>query len=215
MKCTAKAKSTQKRCTRWAMKGTTVCYVHGGPTPRGIASPNFKTGRYTKEIPDRLVEKYQESISDPDLLALSAEISLVDARLSDLLSRVDTGESGALWKQAQAAFIDFRSANAAGDQDKMTSALSELNRILNLGVDDYKAWREVGDVIEQRRKLVESERKRRTEMESMITAERQMLLIAGILGVIRENVTDKTTLSNLSTGIRALISPVAERRIES
>jgi hypothetical protein len=206
MKCTAKAKSTQKRCTRWAMKGTNVCYVHGGPTPKGIAAPNFKHGRYSKSIPDRLSERYQESIKDPEILALREEVALTDARLTDLLSRVDTGESGALWKTAQSVFFDFRNANASGDQDKMKDALTGLNRILSLGVDDYKAWDEVGKTLEQRRKLVESERKRLVDMEQMISVERTMVLLSAVISVIRENVTDRKTLRKISTDIGRLIS---------
>lgn len=188
------------------MKGKRVCTVHGGLTPGGIASPHFKTGRHSKHLPERMAEKYQESINDPELLALDAEISLVDARLEDLLSRVDTGESGALWKTAQSVFFDFRNANASGDQDKMTVALTELNRILNLGVDDYKAWDEIGNMLEQRRKLSESERKRRMDMEVVITVERQMVLLGAVVALIKENVTDRKSLQAISTGLGELVS---------
>lgn len=215
MQCQAKAKSTQKQCRRRAVNGKRVCTVHGGLTPGGIASPHFKTGRYSKHLPERMAEKYQESINDPELLALDAEISLVDARLEDLISRVDTGESGTLWKMAQASFMDFRAANTSGDQDKMTVALSELNRLLNLGVDDYKAWDEVGKMLEQRRKLVESERKRLMDMEQMITVERTMVLLSAVVSIIRENVTDRKILSAISSDIGRLISTRAVQRIES
>lgn len=188
------------------MKGKRVCTVHGGLTPGGIASPHFKTGRHSKHLPERMAEKYQESINDPELLALDAEISLVDARLEDLLSRVDTGESGALWKTAQSVFFDFRNANASRDQDKMTVALTELNRILNLGVDDYKAWDEIGNMLEQRRKLSESERKRRMDMEVVITVERQMVLLGAVVALIKENVTDRKSLQAISTGLGELVS---------
>ena len=205
MQCQAKAKSTQIQCRRRAVKGKKVCTVHGGLTPGGIASPNFKHGRYSKYIPERLSERYHESINDPEILALKMDISLVDARLDDLLSRVDTGESGALWNTAHSAFIDFRSANASGDQDKMTVALTELNRILNLGVQDYKAWDEIGKMLEQRRKLVESERKRLLDMEMVITVERQMVLLAGVVSIIKDNVTDRKILSAISADIRKLV----------
>ena len=212
-KCGAKTKSG-KPCVKDPMQNGR-CYWHGGPTPKGIASPNFKHGRYSKSIPERLSERYQESIKDPEILALREEVALTDARLTDLLSRVDTGESGVLWKTAQSVFFDFRSANASGDQDKMTVALTELNRILNLGVDDYKAWDEVGKTLEQRRKLVESERKRLVDMEQMITVERTMVLLSAVISVIRDNVTDRKTLRKISTDIGRLISSNVVQRTES
>lgn len=38
MKCTAKAKSTGRQCTRDAITGATVCYVHGGSAPQVVAA---------------------------------------------------------------------------------------------------------------------------------------------------------------------------------
>ena len=215
MQCQAKAKRTQVQCRRRAVKGKKVCTVHGGLSRSGIASPTFKHGRYSKDIPARLSERYHQSIEDPELLALKADIALVDARLEDLLTRVDTGESGALWNQAHSVFLDFRSGNESGDQDKMGVALTELNRILNLGVDDYKAWDEIGQMLEQRRRLVESERKRLVDMELVITVERQMILLGAVVGIIKDYVKDKDTLRKISTGIGQLVSANDVRRIES
>ena len=214
MKCQAKAKSTQKKCNRWAMKGKKVCYVHGGPTPGGIASPHFKTGRYSKQLPERLAERYQEALRDPELLALDEEISLTDSRIGDLLVRVDTGEAGSVWKQAQIAFVNFRSANTSGDQDKMRAALFDLENILTAGIDDYMAWDEIGRMLEQRRKLVESERKRLMDMEMMITAERTMILIGAVVAIIKEHVTDRKALRKISTDIGQLVSARNVQRVE-
>src|SRR5690349_13713695 len=73
------------------------CRLHGGKTPSGIASPQYKTGRYSRVLPTRLQSRYDAARTDAALLELRDDISLLDARLEDLLSRVDTGESGVLW----------------------------------------------------------------------------------------------------------------------
>jgi hypothetical protein len=36
-RCTAKSKRTGKPCTRWAIKGGTVCIMHGGKAPQVLA----------------------------------------------------------------------------------------------------------------------------------------------------------------------------------
>ena len=114
MQCTAKSKRTGKQCKGWSVPGRTVCYQHGGATPRGMALPQTKTGRYSRDLPTRLAARYQESLSDPDLLALREEIALIDARLGDLLKRVDSGESGVLWDLLQKTYREFVMARNQG-----------------------------------------------------------------------------------------------------
>ena len=51
-RCHAKAKSTGQPCKAPAVKGWTVCRVHGagGGAPRGAAHPNYRHGGRTKEM---------------------------------------------------------------------------------------------------------------------------------------------------------------------
>ena len=50
-KCQATAKSTGKRCGNIAMKGKSVCYLHGGKSPGAkMGNQNaYKHGNYTAE----------------------------------------------------------------------------------------------------------------------------------------------------------------------
>ena len=50
-RCTATAKSTCHRCRNPAVRGWTVCRLHGagGGAPPGKAHPNYKHGMRTKE----------------------------------------------------------------------------------------------------------------------------------------------------------------------
>src|SRR5690606_3084472 len=76
-------------CKRAPVPGRTRCRLHGGLTPAGASHYNFKTGRYSKVLPARLRERYEEAAADPELLALREDIALLDSRLDDLLKRVD------------------------------------------------------------------------------------------------------------------------------
>ena len=49
----------------------------------------------------------------------------------------------------------------------------------------------IGGVLEQRRRLVESERKRLVEMQQTLTVEKAMLLIGAIGGIIKAHVHDR------------------------
>src|SRR5829696_6743343 len=83
-------------CQNPAMKNGR-CRMHGGATPRGTDLPQFKTGRYSKSIPDGLAGRYKEALSDEERHDLRDEIALSEAKVHDLLSKIDRGESDELW----------------------------------------------------------------------------------------------------------------------
>lgn len=163
------------------------CRFHGGLSPAGVASPRFKTGKYSRYVPERLLERYSEAQDDELLLELRDEIALVDARLVDLLGRVDTGESGALWRELQQLWKAYRREEHT---DKGTDLLMQIGLVIGDGAADYAAWDEVNKQVTRRQKLVESERKRLVELKQVITTEQAMVLIAQLTDIIRRHVTD-------------------------
>lgn len=205
MQCNATSKRTHQQCGAQAVTGSTKCYHHGGKSLAGVASPRFSTGRYSKVLPSRLAARYEEMRGDAALLELREEIGLVDARLADLLSRVDTGESGALWQGLMKARMDLLAAKQGGDTVGQIVALNSILDLISQGHTDYRAWAEVGSVLEQRRKLVESERKRMIETQQMISSERAMALLGAVVNIIREHVDDRAVLAAISSGINNLI----------
>ena len=86
-RCGAKTKQSEDGhpCKRYVTPGATRCRMHGGKSLTGIAHPRFKHGKYVKHMPGRLTEKYEEARSDSELLAMREELSLIDARIKDLL----------------------------------------------------------------------------------------------------------------------------------
>lgn len=181
------------------------CRLHGGLSLGGIASPTFKTGKYSRVLPARLTGRYEEAVADPALLELKSEIALMDARLADLLSRVDTGESGALWGQLIEARGDLLLARRANDPIKQAEALNLILELISRGHADYRAWAEVGSVLEQRRKLTESETRRLKDAQQTLTVEKAMLLIGAIGGIIKAHVQDRAQLAAISRDISALV----------
>lgn len=205
-KCNGKSKRTGDKCGANAMVGSEKCYHHGGKTPVGAAASQFKTGRYSKYLPARLAGRYEESSADTELLALREEVSLVDTRLADLLKRVDTNEAGYWWKELQRVYREYRVAERKADLPEMIARLREWGDIIQAGINDYAAWNEIQNTLEQRRKLVESERKRLIEMQMVITSERAMLLISALVGIVQNHVTDDRTLKAISADVGKLIS---------
>lgn len=205
-RCTATSKTTGERCRNAAVTGYTVCRMHGAgsPTHGRPGGRPITHGRYSKRLPDRLAARYRESQRDPRLLELRDEINLLDARLGELLDHLPTGESGLRWRQVQMAFDNMTAVIAGGDAELFRLALDRLSRAVRGGDHEYQVWQEICQVIEQRKRLVESERKRLVDMQQMITAEHAFGLMTSIAAIIREYVRDGATLAAISTKLRAL-----------
>ena len=204
MQCKATSKRHQRQCRNPAMRGLEVCRMHGGKTPRGPASPHFKDGRYSRFLPSRLFAQYCAAANDPRLLELRESIATVDARIVDLLQRVDSGEAGSLWRQTQTAMGRIQRAQARGHGDALEGAVGTLQRLITQGVADYAAWHEVGELIEQRRRLCESEQKRVTMAHEVLTVEQAMMLVGQVVDVIRTHVPDRQVLSAIALDLQAL-----------
>jgi hypothetical protein len=205
VQCSAHSKRSGAQCKRSAVPGRTVCSVHGGKSPQGIASPSFQHGRYSKALPTRLAARYQQAREDPDLLAMRDEVALFDARLAELLGRLDTGESATRWLQVQ-AFVDELASEPGEDVDELVSRLAKLQQLVRAGSTEADLWSEIGSLVEQRRKLVESERKRLVDLQQVITAERAMTLIALITDSVRRHVRDRDALAAISADLGALLT---------
>jgi hypothetical protein len=206
MQCRAKSKRSQERCKRWATPGREVCRMHGGRTLVGLAAPRLKTGRYSTFLPIRLAAEYERATHDPELLAMRHELAVVDIRIKDLLRRVDTGEPGGLWHHIRAAWQTVKYAKAEGRSLLQTRAAVELDGLLAQAVDDYAAWHEIIHVIEQRRKLVESEAKRLVAMQQMMSKEEAMLWLSVVVAILKRHITDRETLQKISLDLKALVS---------
>ena len=109
-------------------------------------------------------------------------------------------------RRLQEAYGDLERAQAQWDTGAMATALNAIGDTIKQGSADYVAWEEIGRLLDQRRRLVESERKRQVEMHQMITAERAMILLAAVVQVIKEHVRDRDVLAAISTDIRALVA---------
>lgn len=203
--CTATSKRTRERCQRPARIGRTVCHQHGGASPVGLASASYRDGRYSKYLPSRLHERYRASERDPERLALVEEIALLDARMSDVLARVDTGESGELWDDLKDAWEDVLAANRAKDGPAQAAAMSMVGDLIGRGRADWAAWADMRAMLQERRKLVESEGKRQVAMQQMVTSTEAVALATALIAAVRENVTDDAVLVRISDAVVRLV----------
>lgn len=180
------------------------CRVHGGATPRGIASPHFKTGRYSKNLPSHLLEAYKVAVQDDDLLAVREDVALIDVRLGELVGLLDHGADESTWARLGGLWSKYQAAFVSSDTTTADQALAEIGDLIANGGRDYNTWREIQAVLEQRRKLVESEQRRLVTLQQTITVEQAMLFVAAVMDSVRTHVTDRHTLAAVAADLDRL-----------
>ena len=164
--CCARSKRSGKQCRKHAMRGRTVCLAHGGKTPRGVASPHFKTGRYSRSLSGQLLNAYEIAQQDPQLLSLREDIALTDATVAQLLQQLD-------------------------DESKPAK--------------DRRIWRQIGNQIDLKRRLVNSEVRHMVLAQEMIPAEQALALVGAIVEIVKQYIPDPKDRQAIADEIATLI----------
>ncbi|HEX8219765.1 MAG TPA: HGGxSTG domain-containing protein [Chloroflexia bacterium] len=179
------------------------CRMHGGSSPSGIASATFKTGIHSKDLPTRLLKRYSDALANEAFLSLQSDIALLDVRIGELLQRLDTGETGAVWKELKEAWRSVE--QVMWDPSLLAVALSQVGALIDRGFGDQVAWGEVVVLLERRRKLVATEQKKMVADQQMITVENALVMVQLIIQSIKRNVTDNKALAAISADVRRVI----------
>lgn len=203
--CGAKTRSG-KPCMQRPVTDRTRCRMHGGASPRGLAHPSTTHGRFSKDLPTRLLADYEAARTDPDLVAVREELAVLAARELDLMRTVDSGESGQLWATLRAGWEQYEKAVAARDADAMGAALRTIGATIERGASDRAVWNELRDTMEARRRLAETERRRLVDLRQMITSERAMLLMTGLVASVQRHIEDRDALARIDADFRRLFS---------
>jgi hypothetical protein len=181
------------------------CRMHGGRSPRGVAHPSFKTGRFSRSIPARLSQSYEDALADPRRLELADELAVLIARNREMLESLYSGESDGLWRRLRNHKRRMEKAHRDGDQDEADEHLNAILQGIERGADDGERWAELMKNVDQQRKLAESERKRRIEDHQMATTEEIMALMGAVVAIITRHVRDERIRRAIGYDIEALV----------
>lgn len=197
--CGAKTRSG-KKCRKAPMRNGR-CNLHGGKSPIGIGSPNIKHGRYSKDLPTRMSSRFEEALADADLVQLGRDIALIDSRLGEVLSEITQDSTGTIFGSLRRAFNDYTKSN---DPAKKQVAFVEMEFLIEQGAEDWQKWQEVYSVLEQRRKMVESEAKRQVQLQQTLTTSQAVNMLAAVIDTVKRHVTDVDALRAISADIAGL-----------
>src|SRR6185312_7377373 len=180
-------------CTRLPIRGRNRCRLHGGLSLRGVNHPNYQGRGYSRDLPAALLDKYNDSMNDPDQSSVRPELALLDSEIHDLVRRKHEGETqermsllrslaGQLMNEARQ--IEGGVGNdthllhtielAERIKDESQSSLSSLTMLSLLA-----------ELLEERRKMADTERKRQDLVSKVMTAEQAGAFVAAYMKAVR------------------------------
>lgn len=195
--CTATSKRSGGPCKGIAVAGspTQKCRMHGGNAAKGAATSGFKHGRHSKFLPSHLDDLYREALSNPDLLDMADHIALLEAKIQDVLATQSAEGAVPRWSDLAKAFGSLETALLSGDIKEVVPGLEAMHKILEAGVKWDDTWTQVQGLMEQLRRLTDTEIKRKRELNQMIPVERVVVLMAAVGEAVKRNVTDPAQIA--------------------
>jgi len=213
-RCQAWNPNKGEQCSKLPVKGSghprepykykTVCRSHGGASPRGVDHPSFRHGRWSVAMPDNLISSYEARFNDPDILALEDEIALVDTMIGGEIPSLTN--SSAEWYKAGIAFNHLMDASSRANLEEIRRYSEELSEVFESGLEADRSRGRILDLLESRRKLVETERRRLVDLQYYMTVEKIRNVAAAVADIIRAHVKDEESRRLISDAIRAVFS---------
>jgi len=149
------------------------------------------SGRHSKFLTETLAAKYQEARHDPEILAHRDDLALIEARIEQLLERtLNKKERPEAWAKLREKMGELTEAAHGNNTGEMMKVSMQIEKIFDGVEHDYLAWNQIFGLMEERRKIGESEQKRLIAMKQMIKAEDAMKLIGQVLAIIKKHLVE-------------------------
>jgi hypothetical protein len=190
-----------RHCTRYILCKNGRCRTHSGNAASGLASATFKHGRYSKALPQGLRKSFEEYLASPDPLSLLENVAVADARVVELLSRLEHAD----WPKLKASWEATSKAIKGGDLAGAMAGMAELDALFQTMATNDDVWEQIQQVQEHKGKLAAREWKRRVDMRQVVTLEQLLLLMSAITNVIIEGVTLREDRLRVLRGIERLL----------
>ena len=199
-------------CGQPGMRPSGRCRMHGGKTPRGISNPNTKTGRYSQDLPTRLLGRYQNLMTDDTLLSLRDDIALLGAAIGEELEEIKRAEAEpdleTLIGMAERIAKDWQ----GWDWTRTDREMADLIEVAKGRRNRQQVMYNVRSLIRDKAALIDQENKLLADRDSMIPLDQVILLMRAIAGVIRREVRDPDTLRAIEAEFTRVVTVADDGR---
>lgn len=210
-KCTSKSKQSGERCRNYPHPGMEVCWIHGGKSLKGIASPTFKHGKHSvyANVLSQALSPHFDAVQETNtLMELGEDLTLHRALILQVLESGERGEAGELWVKLKEAWRDYQKAKKARLGEGHTSpeeALAMVGFLISEGYSEYMSRIELRQMLQERARLVEAEGKRVERAQASVRSDEVRMVIARVVESVRRNVPDTDARSAIQADLMALV----------
>ena len=213
-------------CHAYPVRGREKCRLHGGKVPRGADHPHFKHGRYSKDLRRDLLFDYFHALEQEDLYDQSDEIAVLEARLKYLMRQASAGETYEdLIASVQTGVNELneiiqeykrrKDADSKLELDALRRVETAMVGFLRQISNEQRFWEEYYTVVDQHRKLIESERKRELDSQKLMTEQQVHVLLTFLTNLIRKYVPDAHARNQIAAELIQLSAVPISRQIEA
>lgn len=195
------------RCQVGVTMANGRCYIHNGGAPRGLASPNATAGgRYSKDLPTRVLQRYESALADPELLSVRDDIALLQGAITDLMAELKEAEARPDLDAILGTVEKIADNWKSWDWTKMDGELVRLKEAITGRQSQRQALRDIRELIREKAQLVAQENRLLADRQQMITVEQYLLGMRALGSAVRRLVNDAATLRAIDGEFRRLAS---------
>ena len=205
--CNATAKSTGNPCRNPAVNGSTKCRLHGGKTPRGANSPNFKHGGRSKYIPQRIMGIYEELADDTEYTDLRANMRLREMFIREKLALLDDApDSAKVWSDINKLWLKMQRAFKGDDYGTLSALFTEGQQLLDERLVYFETQKEIRADLTEQRKDSQAIAAIEYKGENAVTMTEVLTFVGAVLNLVTAHVNDNQAKNAIFNGIDKLVS---------
>lgn len=203
-RCGAKLRHKDARCQQTMLLQNGRCRLHGGRTPSGPVYRGKWAAMTHQYIPEYLRVDFEMALADTARLELGNQLALLDARFAELVRGLGDEAADPGFRALSQKWDQMERADRAGDPTRAGELFAEIREGVMRAARLEKTWQAIYDLIERRRKLVESERKRLLETSELLTMSQTLGLLTILTDAVFTHVHDTHALDAIWRTFKSL-----------
>ncbi len=195
-------------CQQPAVSGSARCRMHGGKARKGIAHPNYKHGRYSDYMPEKLLHGYRRQLSDSLLLHQRDEIAAIDSMIFEALEKMSQADSPSSWVELRRLWREATRATDDGDLSSARAKMAVIGELIRRGASYFDQREDVLYLMDRRRKVVDSQSRRELQERYVVSLEDANALFRDLAEAVRAEVEDEAVMVRIANRFSAITGAV-------
>lgn len=195
------------------------CRLHGGKSPIGTASGTYKHGLRSKlrsVLPANMREVHDAVVNDPSRIEMTEHLGVLNSMLFDSISKWSDG-AAAVFPDLRQSWSQFRIEMAKGqrmNKETMAQLGAKIGELIDTGHADYLARDETRSIIQDIRRVSDTERRRLVAAEQMTSNDAVAVLVTNLVNIVLEEVTDTVAQGRIHKRFAELLGVYRAERID-